>query len=302
MPKVILAASISESFQQFLLSKNYELDMKYNNPDSIAQAEGIITSTKLIINKDFINQAKNLKWIARLGSGLEIIDTEYAASKNIFCCNSPAGIANAVAEHVIALIINLQKNIVKSARQVQQYLWIREENRGVELEGKTIGIIGFGHTGIKVAEKLSVFGCNIIAYDKYKIIQHPFVKNVSLQELYLHSDIVSFHVPLTAGTTNYYNADLFAKPHVVINTSRGKVAFTEAIIKGFQSNQIIAAGLDVLDFENEYPFSVQNIAQLASLKNYNCIITPHIAGYSFNAIQKMCAELQKKLELCIFNE
>jgi lactate dehydrogenase-like 2-hydroxyacid dehydrogenase len=118
----------------------------------------------------------------------------------------------------------------------------------------------------------------------------------------LHSDIVSFHVPLTAETNNYYNADLFAKPHVVINTSRGKVAYTEAIIKGFQSNQIIAAGLDVLDFENEYPFSVQNIAQLASLKNYNCIITPHIAGYSFNAIKKMCAELQKKLELCNFNE
>jgi D-3-phosphoglycerate dehydrogenase / 2-oxoglutarate reductase len=302
MHKVLIAAAISAEFQQFLNQQNCICITDDFSAETIASVHGIITSTKLKIDKQFIDQATQLQWIARLGSGLEIIDTQYAATKNIYCCSSPAGIANAVAEHVIALLINLQKNIVRSANQVQQYQWIREPNRGWELEGKTFGIIGFGHTGTAVADKLAVFNCNVIAYDKYKDVQHATAASCTLDYLYAHADVVSYHLPQNAETIGYYQASLFAKQHILINTSRGAIAPTANILAGLQSKQLWCAGLDVLDFENNYPFCALEQQQLQTLLDYGCIITPHIAGYSFNAIQKMSAELVNQLKQQVFYE
>jgi D-3-phosphoglycerate dehydrogenase / 2-oxoglutarate reductase len=299
--KVLLAANISDSFSSFLLAHNCTLSTDYTNPAAIAEAQGIVTSTKLIIDAAFLANAPQLKWIARLGSGMEIIDLQLCHQKNIFCCSSPAGIANAVAEHCIAMIIGLQKNIISSAQEVQQHLWIREPNRGWELQGKTLGIIGFGHTGAAFAHKLSVFDCTVLAFDPHKIINHQTAQSATLEQIYKQADVVSYHVPYNAQTDNYYYANLFAKPHILINTSRGGVAHTSAILQGFAQGNLIAACLDVLDFEQQNPFTQESKNLLDQLHLYPCIITPHIAGYSHNAIQKMCAELQQQLQLAIFS-
>jgi D-3-phosphoglycerate dehydrogenase / 2-oxoglutarate reductase len=292
MPKYVLAAApITKEFILFLESKNYVLEYVQEKPIDFEKYTGIITSNKLSLLKPTLEQCTKLKWIARLGSGLEIIDTNFCQANNIFCASSPAGIANAVAEHVLATIIALQKNIVTSHNQVANGLWIREPNRGTELQNKTIGLIGLGHTGAAVANKLSVFCNNIIGFDTNGTITLPNVENVSLQELYKRVDIVSYHVPLNADTINYYKASYFTKQHILINASRGAVAYTHEILNGFKSNQLIAAGLDVLDFEHIQPFTSKENELIAQLLKYPCIITPHIAGYTFDATTKMCEEL-----------
>jgi D-3-phosphoglycerate dehydrogenase / 2-oxoglutarate reductase len=300
--KVLIAAPISKDFESFLLAQKAELIDYDGNLEYIADYAGIVTSTKLQINQQFIDKATNLLWIARLGSGLEIIDIAYAAQKKIQCFSSPAGIANAVAEHVLAMIICLQKNICTSANQVANHAWIREPNRGQELENKTVGIIGYGHTGSAVAKKLSVFGCKILAYDPFKTITDQYVQQVQLQDIYDNADIVSYHVPLLPEMIGYYQPQLFVKPHLLINTSRGAIAPTDTILQGLSSGKTIAAGLDVLDFEHQTPFDDEAKYKLDSLLKYHCIITPHIAGYSFNAIQKMSKELMNQLKINVFYE
>jgi D-3-phosphoglycerate dehydrogenase / 2-oxoglutarate reductase len=299
---VLLAAPISIDFKNYLIANNATLTEYNDSLEMLPTFQGIITSNKLNIDKQFIDKAQNLQWIARLGSGLEIIDIPYAQAKNIYCCNSPAGIANAVAEHVVAMIISLQKNIHCSANQVAQHQWIREPNRGVELEGKVVGLFGYGHTGSKTAEKLSVFGCDIIACDPNIVMKDSYTKQVDAETLYSTADIVSLHLPLNDSTNNFYQAQNFEKPHMLINTSRGNIANTSSILQGLQTNKIIACGLDVLDFENQIPFSTENKMLIDKLLQYNTIITPHIAGYSFNAIQKMSLELMQKLKLNVFPE
>jgi D-3-phosphoglycerate dehydrogenase / 2-oxoglutarate reductase len=300
MQNVILAAAISDEFTQYLLQHNCILLQYDGTAQQLQLAQGIITSTKLILDKNTLDKIPNLRWIARLGSGTEIIDLAYAASKKIFVCSSPAGIANAVAEHAIAMIISLQKNILRSANQVQLFEWSREPNRGTEISGKTIGIIGFGHTGTALANKLSVFDCNVLAFDKYKNVQHTNAQHATLDDIYANADIISYHLPLNAETIGYYNPTLFAKPHLLINTSRGAIAQTEHILQGLTTGKLIAAGLDVLDFENNYPFAETEKQYLQTMHDYGCIITPHIAGYSIEAITKMSAELQGQLGPVIF--
>jgi D-3-phosphoglycerate dehydrogenase / 2-oxoglutarate reductase len=299
--KIIQAANISEEFQYLLMANGYELDTRFQDEKVLFAAGGIITSTKLIITREFLAKAPQLKWIARLGSGLEIIDMEACIEKNIFVCNAPKGIADAVAEHCIAVIISMLKNITTSYQEVQNFQWIRESNRGQELSSKTIGLIGFGHTGQAFAKRLKAFGCTVLAYDPKPMSNHDYIIPATLDDIYKQADIVSYHVPMDATTTDYYKASLFAKPHYLINTSRGPIAATLDILQGFQSNQLLGACLDVLDFESEFP-SLNNVykIQLQKLLAQNCIITPHIAGYSYEAIKKMSAELAEKLTIASF--
>jgi D-3-phosphoglycerate dehydrogenase / 2-oxoglutarate reductase len=296
MKLILVAANISDGFQQYLLHNNFELDTDYNNTEKQQKAVGIITSTKLNIDKQFVDNCTQLKWIARLGSGMEIIDVDYCKTKNIYCCSAPAGIANAVAEHIIGMLISLQKNIVVAHNQVANKQWIREPNRGLEIEGSAIGIIGFGNTGQAVAHKLSVFGCKILVYDKYKTIPNSNKYTIAtLSELYNNCDIVSYHVPLNTETQNMYDAQKFAKPHILINTSRGLVCSTQKIIEGITSKKITALCLDVLDAEEKMPFSETDFEQINTMRKVPHIITPHIAGYTYNAIFKMCQELMLQL-------
>ncbi len=293
---VLIAAPISKTFEHYLISKALELSTNFLEETLYAKTIGIVTSTKLNLQKPLLDKFPNLKWIARLGSGLEIIDMQECTTRAISVFNAPYGIANAVAEHTVAMLVALQKNIVVAHNQVANFNWLREPNRGWELEGKTVGIIGFGATGTAVAKKLTTFKCNLLAYDTYSVEQQSnLVHFVPLQEIYDNCDIVTYHVPLNEQTSNYYDGTLFKKPHILINTSRGPIASTEAILKAFKTGNLIGACLDVLDFEHIQPFTGAEKNKINDLLAHNCIITPHIAGYSFDAIEKMSAELQFQL-------
>jgi D-3-phosphoglycerate dehydrogenase / 2-oxoglutarate reductase len=294
---VLIAAQISPTFDAYLQSR-YTCNHDFQSTEAQRLATGIVTSTKLHIDAAFIDRCASLKWICRLGSGMEIIDSEYAAHKGIMCFSSPNGIANAVAEHVLAMLLTQNRNVLRAAVQVRQGLWIREPNRGQELAEHTVGIIGYGPTGQATAQKLQSFVNQILVFDKYKQVSDKgIVSQATLQEIYDHATIVSYHVPLTADTVGYYKGHHFKQVHQLVNTSRGAVACTADILKSFASGKLHSACIDVLDFEHEFPsLTAQSQQQLSTLLQQNCIITPHIAGYSIDAIDAMSKELQLQLQ------
>jgi D-3-phosphoglycerate dehydrogenase / 2-oxoglutarate reductase len=242
-----------------------------------------------------------LKWIARLGSGMEIIDLKYCAANGIKCFSSPKGIANAVAEHAVGMLLSLQHRIQTSCEEIKHQKWNREANRGYEIENLTLGIIGYGHTGQAFAKKMSVFVKRIIAFDKYKKnFQDQYVDAVSLEELKHQADIISLHLPLSEETFHYYDAEFVSsikQSHVLINTSRGAIANTQDIVNGFKSGKIVGACLDVLEEEKNIATVISDEHSIVQeLLKYPVIITPHIAGYSYNAIEKMSEELKLQIE------
>ena len=237
-----------------------------------------------------------------MGSGLELIDIKYAQEKNISCYSSPEGNRNAVAEHALGMLLSVMNNIRKSANEVGNSIWLREENRGIELNKKTVGIVGFGNTGQAFAKLLSVFDVTVLVYDKYKNdFANASVREANLEQLCRYADIISFHLPLTTETFHLANADFFnslqQKPYI-INTSRGKVIDTSALTMALQSGQVAGAALDVLENENLSSFSPNETKQFETLNSmHNVLITPHIAGYSQEAFYKMSVILLEKLDL-----
>jgi D-3-phosphoglycerate dehydrogenase len=268
----------------------------------IHEANGLVVSTNITIDKTLIDIGKSLKWIARLGSGMEHIDVNYAQTKNILCVSSPEGNSNAVAEHALGLLIALMRNINKSAQEVESHQWLREENRGQEISGKTIGIIGYGNTGSRFAKLLSSFDARILVYDKYKTnIKDSYVAETDLTTLVETSDIISFHLPLNTETSYMANAAFFAKLHqqpILINTSRGGVVDTSALIDALKQKRISGAALDVLENERPSTFSEKEREQYNYLTHQsNVIITPHIAGYSQQSWFKLSRILLEKLQI-----
>jgi D-3-phosphoglycerate dehydrogenase len=301
MKMVWLAAPISPAFHVWLNQRGYIVWNNTERPSDVLLLEGIITSNRLNLDEDLLRELPNVRWIARMGSGMEIIDTRYCASKGIACFSSPVGLANSVAEHATGMLLSLLHKIPTAYNEVLAGQWIREPNRGNELYGQCVGLIGYGHTGRAFAEKLQVFTPHIIAYDKY----HPapagsIATAVSLEELQARADILSFHVPLNKETNDYYNVDFVAgmvKPHILINTSRGPVCASSAVLEALASGKLTGACLDVLDCEKSIETllaSPDNI--VADLLRYNVIITPHIAGYSIQATQKMSDALMQQLD------
>ncbi len=304
-PIVIITAPAHPYLTQRLQDKGFDVVLSekitYNElENSIATATGLVVSTRIKIDQPLLEKAVALKWIARLGSGMELIDTNYAASKNIVCVSSPEGNAGAVGEHAMALLLNLMNKVTSSFAEVKNGLWIRDANRADALMGKTVGIIGMGHTGNAFASRLQSFGVKIMAHDKYK--QETPLQNVEFVDLATicaNADVVSLHLPLTPETHHYASTSFFAslvKSPYFINTCRGKVADTAAIITALKNGQIKGAGLDVLENENLGSYSEVERVQLEWLcKQSNVIITPHIAGYSHEAFYLMAKIVLDKL-------
>ena len=268
----------------------------------IKDYDGLILRSRFKIDKDFIDNASNLKFIARVGSGLENIDCNYAKSKNIEVISSPEGNSNAVGEHAMGLLLSLLNNINTSSNQVKEGLWFREKNRGFEIEGKTVAILGMGNTGKSFAKKISSFNCKVVFYDINEKIESKYAKKTSLDFLYKNADIVSLHLPFTTTTTDLFNKEFiqkFDKPFWLINTSRGKIVNTPDLVDALNEKKILGAGLDVIDIESS---SFNNIEkelnpyfyELINLKNV--IITPHIAGWTFESNVKLSQIIIDKIE------
>lgn len=295
---ILIAAPISNTFKEALYTKGYNLvDEHCLELNAIV---GIVTSNKLQLNSTTLPKYPNLKWIARLGSGMEIIDTAYCDQHQILYFSSPKGIANSVAEHTTGMLLSLLHRIPSSFAEIQQKQWIREPNRGVELEHQIIGLIGYGHTGSAFASKLKAFSNNILAYDKYKSgFGDDIIEESTLERIQAEADIISFHVPLNAETRHYYNQTFLnqaKKNHILINVSRGAVCDTNVILHGLQSGQIQGACLDVLEEEkNIQDILLQEENIIKKILQHNVLLTPHIAGYSMNAIEKMSMELLVQL-------
>ncbi len=298
--KVLITDKVDDLLIHGLQKLGYECDFRVGISQEevdriIYQFAGIIITTKTTLYKATLEKAAQLKWIARAGSGMEIVDVEFAKSKNIKCINSPEGNRNSVGEHAIGLLLALTHNIVRSSKQTEKLIWQVEENRVTEISGMTVGIIGYGNTGSYFAQKLKMFGVKILAYDKYKSnFGNDFVNESKMRDLFELCDAVSLHVPLTNEThhlanENFFNS--FKKKIYFINTSRGKVVDTSALLNAIVHDKITGAGLDVLENENFLSLtSIEktNLEQL--IQTGKTIITPHVAGKSFSS-QKRFAEV-----------
>lgn len=304
--KVIVTDFLHPYLADWLVDKGFQVDIQETITNDelfsiIENYEGLVLSTKINVTPTLIDKAKNLEFIARAGSGMENIDVVYAKSKGIHVVNSPEGNANAVAEHAVGMTLALLNNIVKSDAEIRNGVWQREPNRGEEIQGKTIGIIGYGHTGSRFAAKWGTFGVTILAHDKYKSgFGTTTVVEASVEDIWEKAEIISFHLPLNAETQFYCNAAFINKmkrPFWLINTSRGKIVNTANLIEGLDQGKILGAALDVFENEKFYQLEGTDLAQMQNLtKRHNIILTPHVAGWTHTSHLYLSKILAEKLD------
>ena len=305
MKKVLITDSVHEALIEGLEALGYECELKEGIETEailniIHSYTGIIINSRIVIDRQFIDKATKLKFLGRTGSGMEIVDLNYAFEKGVHCISSPEGNSNAVAEHALGMLLALFNNIIKGNREVKNEIWRREENRGIELEGKTIGIIGYGNTGRSFSKKLRGFDVEILAYDKYKKgFGNSGVKECSLRDIMSNADVLSLHLPLTKETEYWFNKETianFSKAFYLINTSRGKIVNTLDLIDGLESNKVLGAALDVLENERFDGFEQKDWHWYSELRpSSNVIMTPHIAGWSRESKYKMARILVEKI-------
>ena len=264
--------------------------------------EGMIINSKILVDKYMLDKAVKLKFIGRLGSGMEIVDQEYAKEKGVFVASAPEGNRNAVGEHAIGMLLALANKFRKGDAEVRRKHWDREANRGFEIMGLTVGIIGFGHTGNSFAKKLAGFGVKVLAYDKYKTYfaeGSNYIRIATMEELFNESDILSLHLPLTDETHHLFDDDFlekFKKDIILINTSRGKVVKTTALINGLKSGKIKGACLDVFENEKPHLFSDDEHVMYDELYSFdNVILTPHVAGWTVESLERLARIVLEKI-------
>lgn len=270
--------------------------------DVIHEYHGVIIRSRIQLDREFLDKATQLKFIGRVGAGMESIDVKYAESKGIACINSPEGNKDAVGEHAIGMLLGLFNNLNRADRQVKEGKWIREANRGVELSGKTVGLIGHGMMGSAFAKKLSGFDCNIIAYDKYlHDFSDRYVKDVSMEVIFNETDILSLHVPLSHETEFMVNEafiNSFRKNIYVINTARGKCLKTDDLVKNLKSGKVLGACLDTIEYEDTSFEAITGFKEhLKDLLEFSdkIIFSPHIAGWTNESKEKLAKVLGEKI-------
>ncbi|NGX83082.1 2-hydroxyacid dehydrogenase [Aequorivita sp. KMM 9714] len=286
----------------FTNEENYTIS-KADTEEIISEYDGIVIRSRFNIDKQFLDAAKNLKFIARVGAGLESIDIDYAVKLGVKLIAAPEGNRNAVGEHSLGMLLSLFNNLNKADKEVKNGLWNREANRGIELDGKTVGIIGYGNMGKAFSRKLSGFDCEVLCYDIKENVGDDNAKQVSLKELQQQADVLSLHTPWTPLTDKMIDAefiDSFSKPFWLINTARGKSVVTADLVSALKSGKILGAGLDVLEFEKlsfETLFDSDNLPD--SLKELfamdNVILSPHIAGWTVESKEKLATVIAEKI-------
>ena len=310
--KILLLDSNHPLITEQLLAKGFLLEEDFTSSydevlQKINQYDGIIIRSRIPLDKNFLENAQNLKFIARVGAGMENIDLEVAKNLGISLINSPEGNRDAVAEHVVAMLLILMNRLFIASEEVKNGVWKREENRGDELLGKTFGIIGYGNMGKATAKRLSGFGVEVIFYDILPNLEDEFAKQVSLEELQERADILSLHIPLDASTEYLVDEGFVSKMKknfYLVNTARGKNVKTSALVDALKSGKVKAAALDVLEYEKS---SFENLDISTSLSTRNkedlqfllesnqVIVTPHIAGWTHQSKEKLAQFIVDKI-------
>lgn len=301
--KILIIDDLHPAFAEKATALGFEVDDRplITRAETLAVIKdytGIAVRTKFRIDKEIFDAAPNLKFVARAGAGLDNIDEAIAKERNIQLINAPEGNRDAVAEHAIGLLLSLMNNFRNADTQIRNGVWDREGNRGYELKGKTVGIIGYGFMGQKMARKLAGFEVNVIAYDKYQTgFGNEYAREVSMEEIVKHSDVLSLHIPLTTETKQMVDDEYFyhfKKPIFFINTARGEIVNTAALLKNINSGKVLGAGLDVLEVE-KFP-NLEEQTWFKELKNNEkVILTPHVGGWTFDSYRKISEVLAQKL-------
>ena len=276
---------------------------KENIEAKIQNYDGVILRSRFSIDKSFLDAAKNLKFIGRVGAGLENIDGDYAQKKGVYLIAAPEGNRNAVGEHALGMLLSLFNKLNKADIEVRSGKWLREDNRGIELDGKTVGLIGYGNMGKAFAKKLLGFDVEVLCYDIKANVGDDHTKQVSLTEFHKKVDVVSLHTPqtpLTLGMIDTQFINTFKKPFWFINTARGKSVITKDLVKALKSKKILGAGLDVLEYEKT-SFEDLFTSEMPSAFKYliqaeNVILTPHVAGWTIESKEKLAQTIVDKIK------
>lgn len=289
------------------------LDLQYKPNITKADAlleiplyDGVVVRSKVNFNQNLLSNCPNLKLLARAGAGMDNIDEEFAKAKGITLLNAPEGNRDAVGEHAIAMLLGLFNKISTANQQIKSKQWLREANRGIELKGKTVGIIGFGNNGQAFAEKLKGFGVSVLAYDKYKSnFSTDFVQEVDLNAIQTRADVISLHIPLTSETHHFINADFVenCKNEIyLINCARGKLVNLAVVTAGLKTEKILGACLDVLENEDLHALnSTEEEIFNYLISNNNVILTPHVAGWTTESYERISKVLSQKINFYLNN-
>ena len=306
--KVFFIDKVHPVLQERLVRNGFDcIDATHFSMDDLLQrkneVQGIVIRARFFLNTEFLSNFPNLSFIARSGSGLENIDAAYCKAHHIQLFNSPEGNRNAVAEHALGMLLALMNKLCKANEQINRGIWKREENRGEELDGKTVGIIGYGNNGAAFAKKLRGFDVKVLAYDKFKQgYGDAFVQESTLEAIFNTADVLSLHIPQNKETVAFVNEafiNSFKKPFYLLNLSRGKIVHTESLIKALESNKIKAAGLDVLEYEskdfesifaNQLPAAFQYL-----LDSDRVLLSPHVGGWTKESYFKLSDVLADKI-------
>lgn len=301
--KILIIDDLHPVFKEQVATLGFEVDDRplITRAETLAVIKdytGIAVRTKFRIDKEIFDAAPNLKFVARAGAGLDNIDEAIAKDRDIHLINAPEGNRDAVGEHAIGLLLALMNNFRNADAEIRNGIWDREGNRGYELKGKTVGIIGYGFMGQQMARKLAGFDVNVIAYDKYQTgFGNEYAREVSMEEIVKHSDVLSLHIPLTTETKQMVDDEYFyhfKKPIFFINTARGEIVNTAALLKNINSGKVLGAGLDVLEVE-KFP-NLKEQTWFKELKNNEkVILTPHVGGWTFDSYRKISEVLAQKL-------